>query len=97
MCKTEWKMVTEHAATGRRAFQRTARFEHTGNNEGTMEDDIKVVDADGTVLLETTMEIDWEYFGSISVAFSEDGGSVVVTGSDGQSDHHELAPPARPG
>ena len=86
----EWKIVAQHIGTGRIALQRTEEFKHTGNNEGTMTDCVKVLDSDLNIIFSTNMSVDWEYHGWIKVAFSEDGSEVVVTGSDGDCVRHRL-------
>ena len=85
-----WECVETNTATGRKLWKRTESFENTGNNEGTMSDGIRVTGPDDTELLRTSMHIDWEYFGSITAAFIEDGAAVRITGSDGQSEVHQL-------
>ncbi|MBS9716930.1 hypothetical protein ACFFUT_00965 [Pseudohalocynthiibacter aestuariivivens] len=82
--KPPWKIVAEHKGTSRRAFQRTDEFKHTGNNEGTQTDSVKVLDSELNIIFETSMKIEWEYHGFISVAFSDDGTEIMLRGSDGQ-------------
>lgn len=85
-----WEVCDSHAGSGRKAYTRHLSFEHTGNNEGTMAKSIKVEEADGTIILETNFEIDWEYFGEIDCSFSEDGCKLVITGSDDSREEHNL-------
>ncbi|WP_284125829.1 hypothetical protein [Parerythrobacter aestuarii] len=81
-----WELRETHQASGRQIFARHNSFTHTGNNEGTMSKDIEVRDAEGTVLVSSWMEIDWEYFGQINARFEDDGETLVVSGSDGSSE-----------
>lgn len=83
---TQWKEAASHDATGRKAFQRTVDFEHTGNNEGKMTVEVQVKESTGTVIAETSMFIEWEYHSNVRVEFSENGQSVTLTGSDGDTE-----------
>lgn len=74
-CDTFGNLVLEKRKSG---------FENTGNNEGTMSEEIRVRHKDGTVFLQREVTIHWEYFGQIDASFSDDGKSVVVTTSQGR-------------
>jgi hypothetical protein len=87
----DWKIAARHLGTSRMALQRTENFEHTGNNEGTMTDSIKVLDSDLNTIFSTLMTIDWEYHGTINVSFSDDGNEIRIKGSDGQYETHRLS------
>jgi hypothetical protein len=86
-----WRIVAEHKGKSLRAFQRTDEFEHTGNNEGTQTDTVKVLDSELNIVFETSMKVEWEYHGFINVAFSDDGTEITLTGSDGQHRTARLA------
>lgn len=92
--KGDWTCVETHAPTGRQIYQRTVEFRHTGNNEGTMDDEIEVREADGTVIASTFMSIEWEYFGQINASFSEDGRALIVTGTGEPREEIPLPAPA---
>ncbi|MEZ5999780.1 hypothetical protein [Hyphomonas sp.] len=89
----DWTCVETHAPTGRQIYQRTVEFRNTGNNEGTMDDAIEVREADGKVIASTLMSIEWEYFGRIDARFSEDGRTLIVTGT-GEPREEIALPPA---
>lgn len=89
-----WEQQAVHEASGRRIFQRTNGFTHTGNNEGTFIGEVKVEEADGSEILMTSVYVDWEYYGSVTATFSADGSSLQIKTSDGQEETHPL-PPAR--
>jgi hypothetical protein len=76
-----WERV---GTSGERILEkRSSGFTHTGNNEGTMSETIRVRREGGEVLLEREVTIDWEYHGQIEAGFAENGKAVRVTGSDG--------------
>lgn len=74
-CDTFGNLVLEKRSSG---------FENTGNNEGTMSQEIRVRHKDGTVFLQREVTIRWEYFGQINAGFADDGKAVVVTTSSGR-------------
>ena len=76
-----WECVATDARKGNRIFQRTIVFPHTGNNEGTMTDEIEIRGPDDTVLASNEMSIDWAYFGQIDASFENGGRQVRVSGS----------------
>ena len=87
-----WKRVTQHKPTGREIYQRTIEFRTTGNNEGTMEDEIEVREADGTVIAGTSVRIDWEYYGFVQADFECDGMEVHIDATDKETEVLTLPP-----
>lgn len=74
-CDTHGDLILEKRQSG---------FENTGNNEGTMSQEIRVRNGGGDVLIAKEVTINWEYFGQINAEFSDDGLAVVITTSEGR-------------
>ncbi len=87
---TKWEETASHSETGRKAFQRTVDFRNTGNNEGDMTIEVQVKESTGKLIAETSMYIQWEYHGGVSVEFSQDGQSITLIGSDGDTEKVSL-------
>jgi len=87
-----WKRVKKHDQTGREIYQRTIEFRVTGNNEGWMEDEIQVREADGTLIIETSVRIEWEYYGYVRADFARDGTEVHIDGTNKETEILSLPP-----
>ena len=87
---TKWVVSATHEGTGREAHSRTVDFMHTGNNEGEFTKEVEVKEADGTVIAQGKMHIDWEYHGGVHMVFSESGDRITLKSTDGQEETWDL-------
>jgi hypothetical protein len=90
---TDWEIADTHEVTGRKVYQHTTGFRHTGNNEGEFTEEIKVEERGGAIILETSMFVEWEYHGHVRVTFSASGDAITLTSSDGQRETCPLPSP----
>ena len=72
------------------AFVRTAEFENTGNNEGTITWEVAVLSDDNELLLHENVHHEWEYFTSLDVDFAADGLFVTLSVAHGHARTYRL-------
>lgn len=85
-----WELLETCNVTGRKLWKRHEDFEHTGNNEGTMTNSIRVTGSDDSELFCTSVNIDWEYHGFIDAEFAKAGTAVRISTSEEKERIHDI-------
>lgn len=90
-----WKQLVRHDLSGREVYHRVTNFKRFGNNEGSMNLEFELRDADGQVQATSSVKAEWDEINLMRPTFNEAGTEVRFLTSFNWGRHATLTMPSR--